>query len=105
MIKLNISIRIWIKIENKPKYLLEYCRISKNKNDLIATLILNTATMEKEWIINFKKDICEGPKYLNPLVELIVFKFGTNFFKVPEYELHKLAFEKIFLTSFFVRQL
>ncbi len=48
MIKLNISIRIWIKIENKPKYLLEYCRISKNKNDLIATLILNTATMEKE---------------------------------------------------------
>ena len=44
------------------------------KKDLIKTCNLNTAIIEKEWIIKLYKDILEGPKYLLPLVELISLK-------------------------------
>ena len=37
--------------------------------DLRKTVYLKTDIIEKEWIIRFKSDIFEGPKYLEPLIE------------------------------------
>ena len=73
--------------------------------DLKKTFFLNTAIIEKEWIIRLKSDILEGPKYLKPRIELIEFKLGICFFSDPEKLLHKLSLvDKIFI-SFFVKQL
>ena len=47
----------------------------------------------------------DGPKYLEPLVELIVFNLLIDFFNVPEKLLHKLSCWDKVITSFFVKQL
>ena len=39
--------------------------------DAEKTRYLNTAIIEKEWIISLNNDIFVGPKYLDPLIELI----------------------------------
>ena len=74
-------------------------------NPLKKTWDLKTAMIEKEWTPRLKRDILDGPKYLKPLVELIVFNLLIDFFNVPEKLLHKLScFDKV-ITSFFVKQL
>ena len=75
------------------------------KVDLKKTVYLKTAIIENECTIRLKRDIFEGPKYLNPLIELISFKFVIFFFTDPEKLHHKLALFDIKLTSFFVKQL
>ena len=52
--------------------------------DLKKTWYLKTAIIEKEWIKSFKSDIWDGPKYLNPLVELISLKDFKSFLTLPE---------------------
>ena len=52
----------------------------KIKADLINTFILNTAIIENECIINLKKGIFDGPKYLFPLLQLIFSSFLILFF-------------------------
>ena len=64
--------------------------------DLKKTFFLKTAIIEKEWIIKLNKDIFDGPKYLEPLMELIEFNSWIWYFNVPEKLLHKLSFIEIF---------
>ena len=54
------------------------------KIDRKNTWVLKTAIIENEWIISFKNDILDGPKYLTPLIEFISFKILISFFNVPE---------------------
>ena len=56
--------------------------------DLIITLALKTAIIDKECLTKFKKFILEGPKYLAPLSDGIVARFFSNFDKAPEKLLH-----------------
>ena len=46
-------------------------KINNKATDLHKTWYLNTAIIEKEWIIKLKSDIFDGPKNLLPLVESI----------------------------------
>tara|TARA_Y100000768_G_scaffold47358_1_gene30923 strand:+ start:710 stop:991 length:282 start_codon:yes stop_codon:yes gene_type:complete len=52
--------------------------------DLNSTVYLNTAIIENECMRSLNKDILDGPKYLNPLIDSISFKFFRYFFTVPE---------------------
>ena len=72
---------------------------------LKKTEILKTAIIDKEWIPRLYIDIFDGPKYLRPLVELIVWSGVIHFFTVPEKLLHKLSSFESVMTSFFVKQL
>ena len=47
-----------------------------------VTRALKTEIIEKEWIQRLKIDIFDGPKYLEPLVEFIVFNLLIVFFNV-----------------------
>ena len=49
---------------------MKYDEKIRRKADLKNTVFLNTAIIENEWIIRLKRDIFDGPKYLNPLIEL-----------------------------------
>ena len=71
---------------------------------LKKTCDLKTAIIEKEWIPRLKRDIFDGPKYLEPLEELIVLSWEIDFFTVPEKLLHRLSCLDKILTSFFVKQ-
>ena len=73
--------------------------------DLIKTVFLNTAIIEKEWIPSLNSDILEGPKYLRPLMESIVLKFKICFLTDPEKLLQRLSLSESILMSFFVKQL
>ena len=105
IIKLKNISNIWIKMP------IAWNLIGKKDNniiaivDLINTLVLKTAIIEKECNINFKIDIFEGPKYLMPLDESISLRFIINFFKVPEKLLHKDALEDKTFTWDFFKQL
>tara|TARA_B110000881_G_C18098947_1_gene281859 strand:+ start:226 stop:414 length:189 start_codon:yes stop_codon:yes gene_type:complete len=61
--------------------------------------------IESEWIINLKKDIFEGPKYLLPLIELIELKLKMFFLNDPEKLLHRLSLLDNIFKSLLVRQL
>ena len=52
--------------------------------DLNSTVYLNTAIIENECMRSLNKDILDGPKYLNPLIDSISLKFFRYFFTVPE---------------------
>ena len=71
MIIQNSITGICKKTKSKVKNLFIYPKIIIMKKDLIKTCNLNTAIIEKEWIIRLKNDIFDGPKYLLPLVESI----------------------------------
>ena len=59
--------------------------ISKvNIIDLKKTVYLKTPIIEKECKIKLGMDIFEGPKYREPLIELISFNVLIFFFRVPE---------------------
>ena len=82
--RLKITIDIWKNIERNPKKEFRYAKAISIKVDLRKTWYLNTAIMESEWIISFKKDIWDGPKYLNPLIELISLRDFRFFLTLPE---------------------
>jgi len=75
------------------------------KVDLKKTAYLKTAIIESECIARLKRDIFEGPKYLEPLIESTSFNFIKCFFTEPEKLLHKLVLlDRVFI-SFLVKQL
>ena len=55
-----------------------------NKEDLKNTDFLNDAIIANECITSLIKLIFEGPKYLNPLIELISAKLDKFFVTDPE---------------------
>ena len=75
--------------------------ILKNNIDLIKTLTLKTAIIERECTIRFLKLILDCPKYLVPLSEGIPILSFEIFDKAPEKLLH-VAFSSVitFTTSF-----
>ena len=64
--------------------------------DLIITLALKTAIIDKECLIKLRKFILEGPKYLSPLSEGIVARLFSNLDNAPE----KLLQVDLSFTSF-----
>ena len=80
-------------------------KIIENINDLIKTFFLNTAIIEKEWIINLKIGTLDWPAYLNPLTEFMLWRILICFFTVPEKLHHRSFLFDISNKSFFVRQL
>mgnify|MGYP004215644347 CR=1 FL=1 len=78
-------------------------RIIKNV-DLKKTVYLKTPIIENEWMAKLYKDIFEGPKYLDPLVDSISLYFIIFFLTHPEKLLHKLLSFIIEATSFLVKQ-
>ena len=60
--------------------------------------------IDKECFNKLKKLICDGPKYLFPLIEGVLIKSFSTFFKDPE-KLFQVAFSSnIFLTVDLDRQ-
>ena len=100
--KINI---VWknknLKLVKMAKYWNNDIKIKETQK----TRYLNTAIIDKEWIISLKKDICEGPKYRIPLKEFISLYFLICFLKDPEKLLHKLALVDKSSKSLFVKQL
>ena len=82
--QLNIKIKVWRMKVISPKNLFIKSKTINIIDDLKKTWNLNTAIIEKEWIIKLNKDILEGPKYLLPLVEFISLKSLIFFLNVPE---------------------
>tara|TARA_B100001250_G_C19607642_1_gene703493 strand:- start:8 stop:247 length:240 start_codon:yes stop_codon:yes gene_type:complete len=75
------------------------------KVDLKKTVYLKTAIIENECTIRLKRDIFEGPKYLNPLVDSVSLRFFKYFLIDPEKLLHKDALSERVFISTFVKQL
>ena len=92
-------------MDSHPLEILRRPIITEKIAALIKTEILKTAIIDNEWTPRLNKDIFEGPKYLVPLVELIIFSGAIHFFTVPEKLLHKLSCLDKIITSFFVKQL
>ena len=82
--KLNIKIKVWRMKVISPKNLFIKSKTINIIDDLKKTWNLNTAIIEKEWIIRLVNDILEGPKKRFPLMESISFNFSILFFNVPE---------------------
>ena len=80
IIRLNIKIKLKKKKEMSSYIWLVKINIKIKKIDLKNTWNLKTAIIENEWINNLNKDIFEGPKYLDPLVELIseIYSFSSK---------------------------
>ena len=55
-----------------------------NEEDLKNTVSLNDAIIANECTTSLIKLICEGPKYLKPLIELISTKLDKFFVTDPE---------------------
>ena len=89
----------------EPNVLIKKDNIIIIKVDLKKTVYLKTPIIEKECMIRLKRDIFEGPKYLNPLIESVSLRFVKFFFTDPEKLLHKLALSERIITSLFVKQL
>ena len=90
---MKITIKTWKNIARLPKKEFRYANTINIKVDLKNTLYLKTAIIDSEWIISLNRDIWDGPKYLNPLIELISFKDSMFFLTLPEKLLHKLDCE------------
>ena len=74
------------------------------KADRIKKVFLKTLIIERECFNKFKKLICEGPKYLVPLIDGIDTKSFSTFLKEPE-KLLQVAFSfNIFSIVDFDRQ-
>ena len=80
-------------------------KIITMKLDLKKTEYLKTEIIEKEWITRFNKDICDGPKYLNPLTDSISLYLFKCFLTEPEKLFHKLSSFNKMLISDFIKQL
>ena len=93
------------KITVEPRYLAENIKKMRKNVDLRKTIYLKTAIIENEWTASLNIDIFEGPKYLNPLTELISLKLLMCFLTDPEILLHKDSLSTSMETSFFVKQL
>ena len=57
--------------------------IAQKAIDLIITLVLKTAMIDKECLTRFKKFIFDGPKYLFPLTDGIEAKFFSTLTNAP----------------------
>ena len=57
---------------------------NKKTRDLINTVVLKTAMIDKECFIRLKKLILDGPKYLDPLMEGTEIRSPTSLDNEPE---------------------
>ena len=68
-------------------------------NDLMNTVILNTAIIERECFKRLTKLIFDGPKYLNPLIDEVDFLSLAIFVNEPEKLLQVAASSTILTTT------
>ena len=68
---------------------------NKKTRDLINTVVLKTAMIDKECFIRLKKLILDGPKYLEPLMEGTAIRSPTSLDNEPEKLLQVEAFSAI----------
>ena len=76
------------------------CKVKKRHSnrkmmDLMKTVVLKTAIIDKECFIRLKKLILDGPKYLDPLMEGTEIRSLTNLDNEPEKLLQVEAFSTI----------
>ena len=77
---------------------------NKKIKDLIKTVVLKTAIIDKECFIRLKKLILDGPKYLDPLIDGTETRLPTSLDNDPEKLLQVEAFFAIWITAVLGKQ-